>query len=61
MNREIRVLKDYQHGNIVDLTEVFKEEGKLFLVFDYVPQTLLELLQKTPKGLPSEKIKVIIF
>jgi cyclin-dependent kinase-like len=61
MNREIRVLKDYQHGNIVDLTHVFKEEGKLFLVFDYVPQTLLELLQKTPKGVPSEKIKMIIF
>ena len=36
MNREIRVLKDFKNDNIVTLTEVFREDGKLFLVFDYV-------------------------
>ena len=50
--REIRVLKDYPHENIVKLIQVFREEDKLFLVFEYVERTVLELLEHTPEGLP---------
>lgn len=35
MNREIKVLKDYKHSNVVKLHQAFKEKGKLHLVFDY--------------------------
>ena len=42
MMREIKVLKGYRHINIVNLRYVFREKGKLYLVFDYVPRTLLE-------------------
>jgi cyclin-dependent kinase-like len=44
MMREIRVLKEYRHINIVNLIDVFRENGKLFLIFDYVERTLLEEL-----------------
>ena len=44
MMREIRILREYKHINIVNLRDVFREKGKLFLIFDYVQQTLLEEL-----------------
>lgn len=61
MLREIKVLKEYRHVNIVNLRDVFRENGKLFLIFDYVEKTLLEELQLSPSGLQSEKIKEIIY
>lgn len=61
MMREIRVLKEYKHGNIVHLREVFREKGKLYLVFDYVEKTLLEELQATPSGLPLQQMKEITY
>lgn len=45
MMREIKVLKEFRHVNIVNLRDVFREKGKLFLIFDYVEKTLLEELQ----------------
>lgn len=44
MMREIRILREYKHVNIVNLRSVFREKGKLFLIFDYVEKTLLEEL-----------------
>ena len=44
MMREIKVLKEFRHQNIVNLRKVFRENGKLYLVFDYVQKTLLEEL-----------------
>lgn len=61
MMREIRVLKEFRHTNIVHLRQVFREKGKLYLIFDYVPKTLLEELQAAPSGLPFDKIKFIIY
>lgn len=45
MQREIKVLKDYPNIHIVKLRQVFREKGKLYLVFDYEPRNLLEELQ----------------
>ena len=44
MYREIKVLKDYRNVNIVNLRHVFREKGKLYLIFDYIERTLLEEL-----------------
>ena len=44
MFREIKVLQDYRHDNIVNLRNVFRENGKLYLIFDYIERTLLEEL-----------------
>jgi len=44
MMREIRILREYRHANIVNLRNVFRENGKLYLIFDYIQKTLLEEL-----------------
>jgi len=61
MSREIKVLKEFKHRNLVNLRTVFREKGKLFLIFDYVEKTLLEELQSQPNGLKGEQIKDIIY
>ena len=62
MFREIKILKDYPHENVVALREVFREKGKLLLIFDYIDKTLLEELQKAQTdsndgGLKPDQIK----
>jgi cyclin-dependent kinase-like len=34
--REIRILRQLRHDNIVNLLEVFRRKAKLYLVFEYV-------------------------
>ncbi len=55
--REIRILKELKHDNIVNLIEVFRWKGKIFLVFEYVPHTLLEELENNPSGVAPLEIK----
>ena len=43
--REIRMLKQLRHHNIVCLIEVFRRRGKLHLIFEYVEKTLLTELE----------------
>ncbi|TPX39085.1 hypothetical protein SeLEV6574_g07430 [Synchytrium endobioticum] len=49
--REVRMLKQLKHDNIVNLLEVFRRKGKLYLVFEHVDRTVLEDLDKHPHGL----------
>ena len=55
--REVRILKQLKHDNIVNLIEVFRRKGKLYLVFEYVDRTILEDLEKHPEadGVPSKR------
>jgi len=55
--REIRILKELKHPNIVNLIEVFRWKGKIFLVFEYVPHTLLEELENNAGGLSEREVK----
>lgn len=59
--REIRLLTELRHQNIVNLLEVFKYKEKINMIFEYVPFTALELLEKSPKGLSPLMVKKIIF
>lgn len=60
--REIRVLKDFKHPNIVKLLQVFRaEEDRLFLVFEYVEKTVLEELETSPEGIPLQKLKSMAY
>ncbi len=67
MFREIKVLQEYRHDNIVNLREVFREKGKLYLIFDYIERTLLEELQahqpaeEESAGLPPEQAKLFTY
>jgi len=59
--REIRILKQLRHENIVSLLEVFRKGGKLYLVFEYVERTILEELEKHAQGLQPLEVKKIFF
>eukprot|EP00727_Mastigamoeba_balamuthi_P004322 m51a1_g13888 putative cmgc cdkl protein kinase (331) ;mRNA; r:670355-671914 len=50
--REVRILKSLRHENIVNLIEVFRQGGKLYLVFEYVERTVLDDLERHKHGMP---------
>ena len=56
--REIALLKELQHPNIVRLVNVLHTDKKLTLVFEFLDQDLKKLLDSTSDQLPEEKIKV---
>lgn len=37
--REVKVLRSVRHDNIVSLLDAFRQNGKLYLVFEYVEKT----------------------
>ncbi|RTL23998.1 MAG: hypothetical protein EKK49_21965, partial [Rhodocyclaceae bacterium] len=55
--REVRVLKQLRHDNIISLLEVFRRKGKLYLVFEYVDKTILEVLEQRPNGLDENDVR----
>lgn len=57
--REIRMLKQLKHQNLVNLIEVFKRKKRLHLVFEYVDHTVLNELERNPKGVPEHMTKKI--
>ncbi len=61
MIRELKVLKTLKHDNIVQLKECFKKKGKLYLVFEYVDKTLLEIIEQKSNGLDQGIIKEYIY
>jgi len=54
MTRELKLLRQLKHENIVNLVEAFRRRGKLYLVFEYVERTMLELLDEFPNGVSSK-------
>lgn len=59
--REIRMLKQLKHTNLVNLLEVFRRKRKLHLVFEYCDHTVLNELEEHPNGVVENQIKRIIY
>ena len=59
--REVRVLKQLRHDNVITLLEVFRRKGKLHLVFEYVEKTILEVLEKKPNGLDEMDVRKFMY
>ncbi|RLN65452.1 hypothetical protein BBJ29_001155, partial [Phytophthora kernoviae] len=59
--REIKILKQLKHENIVSLLEVFRMKGKLYLVFEYVEKTILEEIERHPDGLDPSTLKRLMW
>jgi cyclin-dependent kinase len=59
--REISLLKELQHQNIVRLHDVVHTERKLTLVFEYLDQDLKKYLDVCEKGLTSDILKSFLF
>lgn len=49
--REVKLLRQLKHDNIVKLFEAFRRKTKLYLVFEFVDRTLLEVLEESPYGI----------
>eukprot|EP00360_Condylostoma_magnum_P000603 CAMPEP_0168315676 /NCGR_PEP_ID=MMETSP0210-20121227/12259_1 /TAXON_ID=40633 /ORGANISM="Condylostoma magnum, Strain COL2" /LENGTH=152 /DNA_ID=CAMNT_0008290631 /DNA_START=111 /DNA_END=569 /DNA_ORIENTATION=+ len=47
--------------NIVLLKDAFRRKGKLYLIFEYVEKSLLDLLEEYPNGIDPERIRSYIF
>jgi cyclin-dependent kinase-like len=59
--REVRVLRMLTQNNIVELKEAFRKKGIVCLVFEYVHNNLLEVLEKSPTGLEPELIRSFMY
>uniref|UniRef100_A0A9L0I8X6 cyclin-dependent kinase n=1 Tax=Equus asinus TaxID=9793 RepID=A0A9L0I8X6_EQUAS len=57
--REISLLKELKHPNIVRLLDVVHSEKKLYLVFEFLSQDLKKYMDSTPASeLPTHLVKV---
>lgn len=50
------IKKQLHHCNIVNLIDMFRRKGKLYLVFEYLDTTVLGKLDQYPFGLSYEKV-----
>mmetsp|Transcript_2064 Transcript_2064/g.7437 ORF Transcript_2064/g.7437 Transcript_2064/m.7437 type:complete len:773 (-) Transcript_2064:1484-3802(-) len=60
-HREKKILMSLKHTNVVALKESFKLKGKWYLVFEYVENNLLELLEKNKRGMDKETVRVYMY
>ncbi|XP_055379210.1 cyclin-dependent kinase-like 4 isoform X4 [Condylostylus longicornis] len=59
--REIRLLKNLKHPNLVSLLEVFRRKRRLHLVFEFCEHTVLHELERYPNGCPDHLTKQIVY
>ncbi|GAX74314.1 hypothetical protein CEUSTIGMA_g1763.t1 [Chlamydomonas eustigma] len=59
--REARMLKQVSHPNIIPLLEVFRTSTRLYLVLEYVELTLLDLIEKYPRGMSHHLLKPLAY
>mmetsp|Transcript_933 Transcript_933/g.1657 ORF Transcript_933/g.1657 Transcript_933/m.1657 type:complete len:299 (-) Transcript_933:47-943(-) len=59
--REISLLKELRHPNIVLLKDVVHSDNKLYLVFEYLDQDLKKYMDSVPNGLPPMLIKSYLY
>lgn len=59
--REIRMLKLMRHHNVVSLLEFFQRKGRLHLIFEYVDNTVLDYIERSPQGLDPSTVKKFMF
>lgn len=55
--REISVLRQLKHPNIVELTDVVQSDGRLYLVFEFVDRDLKKYMENISGALEPELVK----
>eukprot|EP00055_Hartaetosiga_balthica_P001115 m.138114 g.138114 ORF g.138114 m.138114 type:complete len:293 (+) comp13233_c0_seq1:58-936(+) len=59
--REISLLKELQHPNVVSLLEVIHSESDLHLVFEFLDHDLKQYIDKTKDMLSQERVKSFMY
>uniref|UniRef100_A0A672ZBQ2 Cyclin-dependent kinase-like 2 n=1 Tax=Sphaeramia orbicularis TaxID=375764 RepID=A0A672ZBQ2_9TELE len=59
--REIKLLRQLRHDNLVNLLEVWKRRRRWYLVFEFVERTLLDELEQNPNGLDLNTSRQYLF
>ncbi|XP_036407757.1 cyclin-dependent kinase-like 2 [Megalops cyprinoides] len=59
--REIKMLKQLRHENLVNLLEVCKKKKRWYLVFEFVDRTVLDDLEQYPNGLDYTRVRKYLF
>lgn len=59
--REISLLKTLTHRNVVDLKDCVQEDGRLYLVFEFLDGDLKKYLDKSSGPLPSVSVKSFLY
>ena len=59
--REVRMLRQLKHPNLIQLIEVFRRRRILHLVFDYCELTVLDVIEKYTNNCPLNLIRKIIW
>jgi len=59
--REISLMKELKHDNIVGLHDVIHTENKLMLVFEYMDKDLKKFMDTYGSSLPHDQIKSFMF
>ncbi|XP_069599604.1 cyclin-dependent kinase-like 2 [Ranitomeya imitator] len=59
--REIKLLKQLCHENLVNLLEVCKKKKRWYLVFEFVDRTVLDDLEQFPNGLDFTRVRKYLF
>lgn len=57
--REVKILRIMKHENIVQLKEAFRRKGKLYLVFEFVEKSMLDILEANPNGVDTETVRLL--
>lgn len=59
--REVRMLRQLRHPNIINLIEIFRRRRRLHLVFDYCELTVLDVIEKYADRCPLKIMRRIIW
>ncbi|NXB85237.1 CDKL2 protein, partial [Vidua chalybeata] len=59
--REIKLLKQLRHENLVNLLDVCKRKKRWYLVFEFVDHTVLDDLEASPSGLDYDRVRKYLF
>ncbi|XP_023782234.1 cyclin-dependent kinase-like 2 [Cyanistes caeruleus] len=59
--REMKLLKQLRHENLVNLLDVCKRKKRWYLVFEFVDHTVLDDLEESPSGLDFETVRKYLF
>ncbi|NXR59979.1 CDKL2 protein, partial [Rhadina sibilatrix] len=59
--REIKLLKQLRHENLVSLLDVCKRKKRWYLVFEFMDHTVLDDLEASPSGLDYDRVRKYLF